>query len=54
MIEQNLVEFGILGIWTGTLLYEKYNGNKQMKQAVDNNTIATNRLSQIIELKGLK
>ena len=30
MIEENLINYGVLGLWTLTLIYEKYKFQKQM------------------------
>ena len=51
MIEDALLQYGILGLWTASLMYEKYNTSKYMKRSIDNNTVAVNKLSTIIELK---
>lgn len=40
MIEQALMQYGVLGVWTLTLLYERFNYNKTMKSLIENNTIA--------------
>jgi len=47
----DLSQFGVLGLWTMVLLYEKFNTTRSLKAAVNNNTTATNRLSGIIEMK---
>ena len=44
-----LVTYGPLGLWTVVLLYDKYNTLTSLKTAVNNNTIATNKLSSLIE-----
>ena len=38
MIEETLANYGILGLWTLTLLYEKYKFNTQMKMVIKENT----------------
>ncbi len=52
-MEDVLAQYGVLGLWTLSLIYEKYNSTRTMKKAIDNNTVATNRLSSIIEIKKL-
>jgi len=49
MIEENLLNYGVLGIWTLTLLYERYKTQKQMMSVLKKNTTAINKL-----LKNLK
>jgi len=38
MIEEALLNYGILGLWTFTLLIEKYKFNTQMKGVIRENT----------------
>ena len=38
MIEQELLNYGVLGLWTVTLLFEKYNLMKKFKTVISNNT----------------
>ena len=38
MIEETLINYGILGVWTLTLLVEKYKFQNQMKEVIKENT----------------
>lgn len=38
MIEENLLNYGILGLWTTSLIIEKFKFQKEMKQVVEDNT----------------
>jgi len=40
MIEETLMNYGILGLWTITLLAEKYKFMKDMKSIIKENTEA--------------
>lgn len=40
IIEDMLLNYGILGLWTLTLLAEKYKFNKEMKKIIEDNTKA--------------
>lgn len=42
MIEQTLLNYGVLGLWTVTLIVERYKWQKSL-------TIAVNKLTQAIE-----
>ena len=44
-----LLTYGPLGLWTAVLLYDKYNSLNNMRRTIDNNTVATNKLSSLIE-----
>ena len=49
MIEDQLVNYGILGIWTLTLLYDKYNIQKRFLTVIENNTKELSYLRQTIK-----
>jgi hypothetical protein len=49
MIESALINYGALGIWTLTLLGERYFYNKDMKKIVQNNTIALTKNYEVIK-----
>lgn len=38
MIEEALVQYGILGLWTASMLVERYSFNRKIKEVIDNNT----------------
>ena len=40
MIEDNLLQYGILGIWTISLLFDKYKFQKEMRKVIEDNTAA--------------
>ena len=40
MIEEYLVNYGVLGIWTMTLLIQVYKTDRKTSQVIENNTIA--------------
>lgn len=44
MIEEVLMNYGILGIWTFTLLVERYNSNHNIRKTIENNTIALTKI----------
>ena len=39
-----LANYGILGLWTATLLWEKYKFHKEMKRVIQDNTNALTKL----------
>lgn len=45
MIEEQLMNYGILGLWTLSLIIEKYKILNRISVAIDENTEATERLS---------
>jgi len=49
MIEETLIQYGVLGIWTLTLLGERYIFNRQMKKVVESNTIALTKVHEVIQ-----
>ncbi len=44
MIEENLAQYGILGLWTATLLTERYYFQKNLGKDLKNLTEAINKL----------
>lgn len=38
MIEDYLLNYGVLGLWTLSLLYKEYNFNKKLLKAINNLT----------------
>ena len=49
MIEEALLNYGVLGLWTLTLLYEKYRTQKQMIAVLKKNTDTINKLLKRIK-----
>jgi len=49
MIEEALLNYGVLGLWTATLLYERYRTQKQMIIVLKKNTDAINKLLKKIK-----
>ena len=37
MIEQQLLQYGVLGLWTASLLYEKYKFTQKLINVLDKN-----------------
>jgi len=48
-IGTQLPTYGALGLWTLSLLYDRFNFQKEMKTLVNNNTVVVARNSQILE-----
>jgi hypothetical protein len=44
-LEGYLLQYGVLGLWTATLLMDKYKFYKSVKKALDNNTMALRKLT---------
>jgi hypothetical protein len=49
MIEDALVNYGVLGLWTISLLTERYFNNNKMKVVVDNNTTALTKVYEVMQ-----
>jgi len=49
MFEEQLLIYGPLGIWTFTLLYEKFKTNAELRTIINNNTEALVRFYEIIK-----
>jgi|TARA_R100000501_G_C2630136_1_gene125236 hypothetical protein len=49
MIEDTLIQYGVLGIWTATLLGERYIFNRQMKKVVESNTVALTKVHEVMK-----
>ncbi len=49
MIEESLINYGVLGLWTLSLLAERYLYNKRMSGLIENNTIAITKVYEVIE-----
>ena len=37
-LEESLINYGVLGIWTLSLLIDKYKSQKRMQEVIENNT----------------
>jgi hypothetical protein len=48
MIEEYLVNYGVLGVWTLTLLIERYKIQNRLNKIIDNNTQALNKVYEIM------
>ena len=48
MIEEALMQYGVLGVWTLTLLGERYIFNQKMNKVIENNSAALNRNNEVI------
>ena len=49
MIEEALANYGVLGIWTLTLLADKWYSQKSMKKVIEANTSALIRVHDCLE-----
>jgi len=47
-VETILLTYGPLGLWTASLLTERYLHNKKMQTIVENNTIALTKVESVI------
>ena len=48
MIEDVLLNYGVLGLWTLSLLYERYRTQKQLKSVIERNTEALIKVHESI------
>jgi hypothetical protein len=48
-MEDFLMNYGVLGLWTITLLYDRQKSLNSMKLTINNNTKAINHVSNIIK-----
>jgi len=48
MIEEALANYGVLGIWTMSLLMERYIYNKKISSLIENNTVAMVKVYETI------
>ena len=48
MIEEALMQYGVLGLWTITLLGERFLFNKKMSSVIENNTIAITKVYEVM------
>lgn len=48
MIEEYLINYGVLGVWTISLLVERYKNSNKLNQVIENNTIAITRVYEVI------
>lgn len=44
MIEATLLNYGVLGIWTLTMLFERYKWQKDIKEVIENNTLVLTKV----------
>lgn len=49
MIEEILITYGPLGLWTATLLYERFKVNKNMNDTIKGNTIALTKVNEVMK-----
>jgi len=49
MIETALAQYGVLGLWTLSLLAERYLYMRKMQEVVQNNTIAITKVYEVME-----
>ncbi len=48
MIQDQLITYGPLGLWTLTLLAERVYYNQKVNKVIDNNTIAITQVKEVI------
>jgi hypothetical protein len=48
MVEEHLIQYGVLGLWTASLIYERFYYNREIKKIIDNNTIAITKNYEVI------
>jgi hypothetical protein len=49
MIEEALLNYGVLGVWTISLLYERFKTQGKMQNLVENNTKALVKVYEVID-----
>jgi len=49
MIEQVLLNYGVLGLWTASLLWKEKTFEKRMIKIIERNTEALNHVSTIVK-----
>jgi hypothetical protein len=49
MIEAALLNYGVLGLWTLTLLTQTYKYRQEMKKIIENNTVAMTKVYEVIK-----
>ena len=49
MIEEQLINYGVLGVWTISLLVERWKHNKDMVRVVQNNTTAITKVYEVMQ-----
>jgi hypothetical protein len=49
IITSSLTQFGILGVWTISLLYERYKQGAKTNLVIENNTIAMTKVYEVIQ-----
>lgn len=45
----DLAQYGVLGLWTMTLIAEKYYNKKEMKTLIENNTITIAKNTEVMK-----
>jgi len=48
-MQELLLTYGPLGMWTAMLLYERYRFNNRMEKTVTNNTVALTKVQEVIQ-----
>lgn len=52
MIEEYLINYGVLGVWTLSLLYERFHFQKRILAVISENTKALNMIRNKIKKSG--
>lgn len=50
-IEENLVNYGVLGLWTITLLWERYKRDSRLISVIEKNTEALVKVTEMGKCK---
>jgi len=48
MIEEYLLNYGVLGLWTVSLIFERYKFQREMKELILNNTSVLNKVLEVM------
>jgi len=49
MIEETLLNYGVLGLWTLSLIYEKYRFQKNMTLVIERNTAILKKVERYLK-----
>lgn len=47
VIINTLSNYGVLGLWTMMLIYERFKQQKELKNTIENNTVALTRFYEV-------
>lgn len=52
MIEEQLIQYGVLGIWTASLLLDRWRNQIKLNKVIENNTIALTKNYEVLKQYG--